>query len=570
MGVPEKVPEKVDCTYSQFGCIGAGFAGIGLGATLKRWYGITDIRIFERHSDLGGTWHISKYPGCACDVPSALYSFSFAQNASWSQTLPPSDELWAYLKRVADTYDLPEKMVFNVTVEECRWIPETSRWRMTIRHNKAGTVFYHECQFLFGGTGQLVHPRELDVPGAETFQGAMFHTSRWRHDVDLTDKNVVLIGNGCTAAQIVPSIVGKTKHLTQIVRSKHWILPSIDDARARSMRAVASKLPHSIGTTLARLAVFIVAEIDLLGFPMTDFAARFRRRRRRQAEAYMRATAPAQYHDILVPDFEVGCKRRIFDTGYLESLHAPNLTLTNDKALEIVPEGVRTQSGVVPADVLVLANGFQTSDFLTGINVVGEGGTTLPAHWQSFGGPEAYNCTSLSGFPNFFILLGPNTATGHTSTIMAAENSINFALRIIKPLLDGEGTQVDVKRSAEEQYVHRIQDALANTVWNSGCQSWYIDRTPGKEGKKWNGMTYPYSQIHYWYRCLFPTWSHWKYSGPKTSKRRSLRTLLRLFLLGTTVSTIAAAYVALQRPEETRRLIASWKTFLPSLLKGSS
>ncbi|KAL1887666.1 hypothetical protein Sste5346_010061 [Sporothrix stenoceras] len=511
--------ENVTCTYSQFGCIGAGFSGIGLGATLKRWYGITDIRIFERHSNLGGTWFISKYPGCACDVPSALYSFSFEQNPAWTKTLPSSDELWAYLKRVADKYDLPNKMMFSVTVEACLWLPETRRWRMTVRQAKSDHVFYHECQFLFAGTGQLVQPRPIDVPGAETFQGPIFHSSRWRHDLSLQDKNVVLIGNGCTAAQIVPAIVDDTKHLTQIVRSRHWILPGLEaSGNSDLLKSAKSVLP----TGVIRMLVFAFAELELLGFPMTKFAAAWRRRRRQQAEAYMRTTAPEKYHDILIPDFEVGCKRRIFDTGYLASLHCQNLTLTNDKALEIVPKGIRTTAGVVPADVIVLANGYVTNTFLTNIDVVGANGTTLAQHWQEFGGAEAYNCSAMSGFPNFFILLGPNAATGHTSAIMAAENSINFALRVIKPVLDGQCAQVDLKASAEEAYDDNLQTALSKTVWNSGCQSWYVQGSDDQKSrgtkKTRNAMSYPYSQAHYWYRSLFPTWADWQYSVSLSSQ----------------------------------------------------
>ncbi|CAK7204896.1 hypothetical protein SEUCBS139899_007658 [Sporothrix eucalyptigena] len=539
-----------DCSYSQFGCIGTGFSAIGLGATLKRWYGITDIRFFERHSDLGGTWFVAKYPGCACDVPSALYSFSFEQNPEWSKTLPPSDELWTYLKKVADKYDLPAKMMFGVNVEECRWIPDRNRWRMTIRQYKSDHVFYHECQFLFAGSGQLVKPRELDIPGADTFKGPIFHSSRWRHDVSLENKNVVVIGNGCTAAQIVPAIVDQTKHLTQIVRSSHWILPGLDEeGKANLLRTAKKFLP----TSAVRALVFAVAELELLGFPMTSFAAAWRRRRRRQAEAYMKKTSPAKYHDILVPDFEVGCKRRIFDTGYLKSLHSSNLTLTNEKALEIVPEGIRTANGIIPADVIVCANGYVTNEFLTGINVIGSGGKTTTDHWKSFGGAEAYNCSALSGFPNFFILLGPNAATGHTSAIMAAENSINFALRVIKPVLDGQATTIDLKRSAEENYVEDIQNALQKTVWNSGCQSWYVKESGVQTDKKrtWNAMSYPYSQAHYWYRSLFPTWSHWQYSGPATKRKNTSGMILRLVLLGAAIT----AFVLSQRSDDMRRYL---------------
>ncbi|EEU35851.1 uncharacterized protein NECHADRAFT_91586 [Fusarium vanettenii 77-13-4] len=386
--------------YSQFACIGTGFSAICLGATLKRWYGISDIQFFERYSELGGTWFGNKYPGCACDVPSALYSYSFEPNPNWSRVLPSHDELWRYLKQVADKYHLPPKMSFGMNVEKCEWIGQLKRWRLHVRHINTDNVFIHECP--------------------------IFHSSKWRHDVELEDKNVVVFGNGCTAAQIVPSIVGKTKHLTQLIRSKHWILPPIDGAQTDAMRNIFKYIPGTM--TLQRFLVFLTAENELRGFPMTKSAAKFRQNRRKQAEQYMRRTAPEKYHGMLIPDFEVGCKRRIFDSGYLEALNSKNFTLTNTPAMEIVANGVQTEDGFVEADVIVMANGYITNKFLGGIEVVGRNGT-LDEHWDSFGGAEAYNCSSMSGFPNFFILLGPNAATGHTSAIMAAENSVNFALR---------------------------------------------------------------------------------------------------------------------------------------------
>jgi len=336
-------------------------------------------------------------------VPSALYSYSFEPNPHWSRVLPSYQELWDYLNRVAHKYSLPPKMTFGVNVERCEWIEEKRRWRLHIRHYKTDSIFTHECQFLFSASGQLVQPRELDVPGAGTFKGIMFHSSKWRKDVELEGKRVIVIGNGCTAAQIVPSIVGKTKNLTQMIRSKNWVYPPIDDARTEALRLICKYIPGTMA--LQRLLVYLGAENELRGFPMTPSAAKFRQRRRVQVEKYMRSTAPKKYHDILIQDFEVGCKRRIFDSVYLECLHAENLNLTNERAEEIVPEGIRTKSGIIEADVIILANGYVTNKFLTNIDIVGREGT-LAEHWDSFGGAEAYNCSVLSGFPNFFILLG--------------------------------------------------------------------------------------------------------------------------------------------------------------------
>jgi len=444
-------------------------------------------------------------------VPSALYSFSFECNPDWSRALPPREELWAYLKRVADKYDLPRRMSFNVTVERCEWIEARSVWRLTVRDGKTNTLFAHECQFLFAGTGALVQPRELDVPGAETFAGPIFHSARWRHDVDLTGKRVVLFGNGCTAAQIVPEIVGRVAHLTQIVRAKHWIFPPpVDAASHRFMKVLSRYVPGSM--LLQRFLVFLLAERSLQGFYMTKSGAKFRRNKQKQVEAYMRATAPKKYHDLLIPDFEIGCKRRIFDPGYLSALHAPNLTLTDTPAIEILPQGVRTASGaVIEADVIILANGFVTgNNYFPGIEVVGRGGETVAAHWSRLGGAGAYNSSAMAGFPNFFALLGPNAATGHTSTVMAIENSINYALRVIGPVLEGEASAAEVKAGAEREYVERVQTALEGTVFASGCTSWYVEENG--EGRRWNSATYPWSQGYFWWRSLFPVWRDWTYS----------------------------------------------------------
>lgn len=392
-------------TYTRFACIGTGFSGIGLGATLKRWYNISDIRFFERNASLGGTWFANRYPGCACDVPTALYSFSFEPNPNWTRVLPPSTELWEYLNGVAGKYDLHRGMTFGAEVRKAEWIETSARWRLTVVRLEDGGEFLHECQFLFSATGQLVRARELDVPGVETFKGEIFHSSQWRQDVDLTGKRVVIFGNGCTGAQVVTAIVGQTKQLTQIVRTKHWILPGVDRLVDDFTREVL-KIPGI--NTLSRFAVFAFAEDQLRCFYMNWDARRYRKNMTRAADKYMRKLAPEKYHDMLIPDFEVGCKRRIFDPGYLEALHAENLELTDASVAKIVPEGVQFADGrVIEADVIVACNGFKLDDFMYPMEVNGVGGETAKQHWAKFGGaPEAYNCSVMSGFPNFFAILG--------------------------------------------------------------------------------------------------------------------------------------------------------------------
>ncbi|KAG6039002.1 hypothetical protein E4U41_003357 [Claviceps citrina] len=512
---------KTNPTYSRFACIGSGFSAIGLGATLKRWYGITDIQFFERNSDLGGTWFANKYPGCACDVPSILYSFSFALNPKWSQTLATADELLAYLKDVAHEYDLDGKMNFRSEVIRCDWVEQTARWRVHVRNLLNDEIFVHECQFLFSATGVLVKPRPCEIPGAETFNGALFHSAEWRQDVDVTGKKVVLVGNGCTATQIVPAIVDKTQHLSQFIRSKHWVIPPSVVPYTKFFQFIFTYVPGVLRT--ARFLLFLSAENSMRGFFMTKAGERFRKYGEESAIQYTKDNAPAKFHDLLIPDFPIGCKRRIYDMGYFRALHADNISLSDERITEIIPQGVRTESGkVTEADIIVLANGFITNQFLGGIDVVGRSGKTVEEHWSDWGGPEAYHCSALNDFPNFFMLLGPNTITGHTSTIMAAENGINYALRVIKPVLDGEAKFAEVRRDAEERYSRDLQAALRKTVWFSGCRNWY--NKEDADGNKWNSITYPYFQPVYWYESFFPVSKDWIYPPtPEAARLRALR-----------------------------------------------
>lgn len=418
MSSPSSHSDNDIIPYSQFICIGAGFSGIALGATLKRWYGISDLVLLDKSPCLGGTWQWNRYPGAACDVPSALYSFSFERNPDWTRFLPPGRELREYLTKVARKYDLIDKMRFRTEVVRAEWVEEKARWRVYWKKwngdgngdgggdgdggEKRGV---RECQFLYSGTGHFGVPNGLDVEGVERFQGEVVHSARWRESLDLKGKKVVVFGNGCTAAQIVPSIVGDVEELTQVVRSKHWVYPPVDSKMPEIGKVVLRNLPGA--TMLQRYAVYVMAELDFVGFGLTKKGERFRREKRKKVEKYMRGTAPDKYHDLLIPDFEVGCKRRIFDSGYLKSLHSEKVRLTDEKVTEVLPNGVKFESGeVVEADVLILANGFKTNTYLHKVEIVGRNAETLERHWESFGGHEAYNLTSLNGFPNLFLLLG--------------------------------------------------------------------------------------------------------------------------------------------------------------------
>ncbi|WKT51481.1 FAD/NAD(P)-binding domain superfamily [Fusarium oxysporum f. sp. vasinfectum] len=529
--------EDQKTTYSRFACIGTGLSGIGLGATLKRWYNLDDIHYFERQSQPGGTWLQNQYPGCACDIPNILYSFSFEPNPDWTRILAKREELYDYIMRVAKKYHLLNKMTFGAQVEKCEWSEEHAQWRLTIRDLESGSLFSHECQFLFSATGLFSNPRELDIPGVKSFKGPIIHSAKWRHDVNLTGKRVVLFGNGCTAAQIVPNILPQTKSLTQIIRSKHWILPPIDGPTLDVLRWVMKNIPGV--QRLLRVLVFLETERQYKLFEMTEAGARVRAKFRETALTYMKKTAPVKYHDLLIPDFEFGCKRRIYDSGYLESIHADNFSLTDKPATEITPDGVRVGGQVIEADVIVLANGFETGGFLKGIEVIGRNNENLHQHWERYGGAEAYNTTSVSGFPNLFLLYGPNSGVGHTSAIIALENGINYSLRVVKPILDGKASIVDVKSEAESIWTDSMQTGVKSTVFYSGCTNWFVETK--KNGKRWNATVYPYSQASFWRRSLFPVWKDFDFSGSTNDPKRNI--WRRLFLRNVSQTLYASIVV---------------------------
>ncbi|KAK5657805.1 hypothetical protein OQA88_2878 [Cercophora sp. LCS_1] len=403
-------------SYSQFACIGAGFSGICFGATLKRWYGISDVRIFEKETEVGGTWVINQYP---------------------------------------DTCHLAHGNTNNIGK-----LTKSHR-RIYVRDHAAGRSYVHEAQFLFSGASFIHEPRNLDVPGVETFRGPIVHSARWKKDLDLQDKRVAVIGNGCSASRVVPAILDKAQSINQVFRSKHWIEPPIEVQYPLSPFVFLAK--HAPWTQTA--------------YHMTKYGSWLRGLFTKSTDKYMRATAPEKYHDILIPDFDLGCRRRIYDPGYLQPLHSDKITLTNEPALEITPEGVRTKSEVIGADVIILANGFKTGQFSVGIDVVGRNGEALHEHWEKFGGPTGYNCTAVSSYPNFFFsAVSPNSGTGHTSLISAIENQVNFALRVIRPVLEGRASSAELKREAEETYTQQLQQDLKKRVWETGgCPTWYVE-----------------------------------------------------------------------------------------------
>ncbi|KAJ6255883.1 hypothetical protein Dda_9342 [Drechslerella dactyloides] len=515
--------------YSKVLIIGAGESGLCMGVQLKKRFNITDFAIYERHSDIGGTWYANTYPGVACDVPALAYSYSFATNPNWTSQYPQGPELYAYFAKVCDDHNLRSHITFNTecesaTYDETRklwsvrlrkvavadWETQSHGWVKDLKYSgQVGDTWTHECKVLFTAVGLLVSPAEVKIDGMESFGGPVFHSAIWDHSVDLTDKNVVLLGNGCTASQIVPAIEPQVKSLTQIVRSSHWMLPRpkfpvmSSDMYEKYAPTVFRYFPGS--QTFARYLTFSIMELAWLAFRDDARGERMRKQQERTSIKHVKKNAPEKYWDLLIPKFPIGFKRRIFDDTYIRTLQSSKIQLTRDDVTTLSPGKVHTSSGAeYPADVVVLATGYKTNDWIAPMDIVGRKGEHLTEHWSKLGGPAAYNCAAVSGFPNLFMVVGPNSVTGHSSVILASENMCHFALTMAEPVLKGDADEIELKTEAEAGYSRWMQDTLKRTVFNNDeFQSWY------KRDDGWNSSCYPRSQIHFMYRCFFPVYKDW-------------------------------------------------------------
>ncbi|KAK6337654.1 hypothetical protein TWF730_003047 [Orbilia blumenaviensis] len=543
--------------YSTVLIVGAGESGLCMGAQLKKQFGTDDFVIYERHGDIGGTWYTNTYPGVACDVPALCYSYSFYTNPDWSSFYPHGPELRAYFTKFCDDHDLRRHCTFNTEVETASYDEERQIWSVRLRRRpvadwemkdgftgqdkklhtvgNTGDTWTHECKVLISAVGGLVEPVDVDIKGMEGFKGKIFHSAFWDHSVELKGKDVILVGNGCTAAQVLPAIEPEVKSITQLVRSTHWMLPrpkfpGVPPAAYEKWSPTLFRYLPGM-QTLARALVFTSIESGWLAFRNDKLGERIRTAQEKASIQHVKRHAPEKYWDLLIPKFPIGFKRRIYDDTYLPALRSDKVTLTKDEVTHLSEHAIHTASGAeYKADVVIMATGFKTNEWIAPMEIVGRKGETLSQHWKKLGGPAAYNSTAVSGFPNFFMIFGPNSATGHTSVILATENMCNFALKMARPVLMGDASEVEVKHNAEVEYSKWIQEAMKKTVFNNNTgkelKSWYV-REDG-----WNSSTYPRSQIHFTFRSIFPTYKDWVIK--KTQKgvwRTRFRKILVLFLI---------------------------------------
>lgn len=462
--------------------VGAGFAGLGMGIRLKQ-AGIHDFTILERSHELGGTWRDNTYPGVACDVPSHLYSYSFEPNPGWTRFFAPQEEILAYLERCADKYGLRPHIRFGLAAEGASFDEATGLW--TVKTSDGGSI---TARVVVSGSGHaLSKPIYPDVPGRERFEGKAMHSARWDHSFPLEGKTVAVIGTGASAIQIVPSIAPKVGRMHVFQRTPGWVLPKPDRAISWREQALFRKRPAV--QKLARTAVYWILESMAVGYVVEP---RLNRLREQHALRYLRRKVKDPVlRNKLVPTFRLGCKRILISNEWFDTLQRPNVELVTDAITEIRARSIVTKDGVErPVDTIVYATGFEAAEAKPPFAIVGRGGRDLADTWKD--GIEAYLGTTISGFPNLFLLIGPNLGLGHSSMVFMMESQFAYVLDAIRTMRARKLAFVDVRRDVEARYNERLQERLSGSVWNSGgCASWYLTSS-GKNTTAWPGFTFEY------------------------------------------------------------------------------
>jgi cation diffusion facilitator CzcD-associated flavoprotein CzcO len=462
--------------------IGTGFSGLAMAVRLKQ-AGVDDFVILERADDVGGTWRDNHYPGCACDVQSHLYSFSFEPNPNWSRQFAPQPEIWAYLRQCANKYNILPHIRYNANVVNAKFDEASSTWVVT---SADGRVF--KGQVMVWGGGALSNPFIPKTKGLETFQGEIFHSAVWRHDVDLRGKRVAAIGSGASAIQFVPQIAPKVAQLDYYQRTAPWVMPKPDFARSEWSKKAYRAFP--ILQKLARGMTYVALESRVLGFVlhpkvMTVLEYVGRRHINSQIKDPVKRQA-------VTPTFKAGCKRVLISNDYYRALARDNVSIVTDGIREVTPTGVITQDGVErQADVIIWGTGFAVQELAPKGLFVGKGGRDMADVWQGQGGAEAFLGMTVTGFPNLFFMMGPNTGLGHSSMVYMIESQAQYALEAILAMRARHVAQVDVKPEVQKSFVDKTQTKLKGTVWASGCKSWYVNES-GKNTTLWPGFTFVY------------------------------------------------------------------------------
>lgn len=448
----------------RFGVIGAGMAGV-LSAIKLTEAGFDQVAVYEKGDGVGGTWRENTYPGVACDVPSHLYSYSFDLNPEWSHVFSPGEEIRQYFERVVGEHDLDRLIRFGDEVVRCEWLD--GRWELETASGVRDAV-----DVVIAATGVLHHPSYPDIAGLDDFQGDVFHTARWDHEVDLDGKRVGVIGTGSTAVQITCALADRVAHLDLFQRTAQWVLPQDNPAYSEQERAGFREHPDTLEAAHAGLSKvfaegFANAVVDADSPQMKLIA-----------DACLtnleENVADPELRERLRPDYRAACKRLVISPDFYEAIQHSRSELVTEPIERVEAAGVRTADGVLhELDVLVLATGFKVDAFMRPMSVIGRGGTTLEEAWADR--PLAYLSISIPEFPNLFMLNGPNGPVGNFSLIEVAELQFDYIMQLVECLRSGSASEISATQEATDRLEAERVEAAKSTVWVTGCRSWYLD-----------------------------------------------------------------------------------------------
>ncbi|HEY1831434.1 MAG TPA: NAD(P)/FAD-dependent oxidoreductase [Acidimicrobiales bacterium] len=462
--------------------VGAGFSGIGMAARLRQM-GIDDYVVLDRGHDLGGTWRDNSYPGAACDVPSNLYSFSFALNPDWSHAFPPQGEIWDYMRGCADRFEVADKLRFDHAVDEARWDETGGQWLV-----RAGGEEY-QAPYLIWATGSLSEPATPDFPGLDQFRGKIFHSARWDHAYDLRGKRVAVVGTGASAIQFVPQIQPVVEHLYLHQRTPPWISPRGDRKVSRLRKALYRRLPAT--QRLARLRIYAMFEL-LLGIFIGERDGLKAVVRKRCLDHLQRQVSDPTLREKLTPHYAVGCKRLLLSDDYYPSLTQPNVEVIDSPVASFTAHEVVGHDGIARSvDVVIMGTGFEAAEPPYAEHIVGRHGVRLSEEWKT-NGVEAYVGSTVAGFPNLFLMIGPNATLAHNSMIYMIESHINYIASALEFCRRPGVGAVEVKTGVQRRFNDRLQARLEHSVWvEGGCGSWYLDHR-GRNTTLWPDHTWKF------------------------------------------------------------------------------
>ncbi|MFF3768045.1 flavin-containing monooxygenase [Streptomyces sp. NPDC001922] len=475
---------KDEHAHVRVAVIGSGFGGLGAAVRLRR-AGITDFTVLERAGAVGGTWRDNTYPGCACDVPSHLYSFSFAPDPQWPRSFSGQPHIRAYLERVADTFGLRPHLRFDSEVLAMRWDGDALRWEID---TASGPL---TADVVVSATGPLSDPKVPDIPGLDSFPGAVFHSARWDHGFDLRGKRVAMVGTGASAIQIVPEIQPVVGELTLFQRTPAWVVPRLDRRITELEQRLHTRLPAT--GALRRALLWGIRELQVGAF--TRHPGRLGVLEALASAHMKKAVKDPAMRAALTPDYRIGCKRILLSNDYYPALARPNVSLVAsglrevDGSALVAADGTRTE-----ADAIVFGTGFHVTDMPIAERITGAEGRTLAEEWKD--GMQALRGASVPGFPNFLTVIGPNTGLGNSSMILMIEAQLNYLTDFLGRLGTlGGRVALDARPSAVHAYNRRLQERMRRTVWNTGgCDSWYLDKS-GRNTTVWPGTTAEFRRV---------------------------------------------------------------------------